>query len=249
MKIYPAIDLLGGKVVRLHQGERERATVYSDDPAAVVQGFVDAGAERVHVVDLDGAFSGTRAHREVVARMVAAASAGAGARGPGAVPLQIGGGIRDQAALDAVFAAGARLAVLGTAAVKNPAFAAAACAAHPGRIIIAVDARDGTVAVEGWVESAGISVRTLAERAVGWGAAGLLYTDVARDGTQEGPDFSNTATLAAAVPIPVIASGGVATLDDVRALARLGVPAVVIGRALYENRFTVAEAIAAAAAP
>lgn len=244
MKIYPAIDLLGGKVVRLHQGERERATVYSDDPAAVVQSFVDAGAERIHVVDLDGAFSGTRAHREVVARMVAAASAGAGA-----VPLQIGGGIRDQAALDAVFAAGARLAVLGTAAVKNPAFAAAACAAHPGRIIIAVDARDGTVAVEGWVESAGISVRTLAERAAGWGAAGLLYTDVARDGTQEGPDFSNTAALAAAVPIPVIASGGVATLDDVRALARLGVPAVVIGRALYENRFTVAEAIAAAAAP
>lgn len=247
MKIYPAIDLLGGKVVRLHQGERERATVYSDDPAAVVQSFVDAGAERIHVVDLDGAFSGTRAHREVVARMVAAASAGAG--GAGAVPLQIGGGIRDQAALDAVFAAGARLAVLGTAAVKNPAFAAAACAAHPGRIIIAVDARDGTVAVEGWVESAGISVRTLAERAAGWGAAGLLYTDVARDGTQEGPDFSNTAALAAAVSIPVIASGGVATLDDVRALARLGVPAVVIGRALYENRFTVAEAIAAAEAP
>lgn len=247
MKIYPAIDLLGGKVVRLHQGERERATVYSDDPAAVVQSFVNAGAERIHVVDLDGAFSGTRAHREVVARMVAAASTGTG--GAGAVPLQIGGGIRDQAALDAVFAAGARLAVLGTAAVKNPAFAAAACAAHPGRIIIAVDARDGTVAVEGWVESAGISVRTLAERAAGWGAAGLLYTDVARDGTQEGPDFSNTAALAAAVPLPVIASGGVATLDDVRALARLGVPAVVIGRALYENRFTVAEAIAAAAAP
>lgn len=243
MKIYPAIDLLGGRVVRLHQGERERATVYSEDPAAVVQSFAQAGAERIHVVDLDGAFSGTRAHRDVVARMVAAASAGARP-----VPIQVGGGIRDQAALDAVFAAGAGFAVLGTAAVKSPAFAAAACAAHPGRIIVAVDARDGTVAVEGWVESAGIAVRTLAERAAGWGAAGLLYTDVARDGTQEGPDFSNTAALAAAVPIPVIASGGVATLDDVRALARLGVPAVVIGRALYENRFTVAEAIAAAAA-
>jgi phosphoribosylformimino-5-aminoimidazole carboxamide ribotide isomerase len=243
MKIYPAIDLLGGKVVRLHQGERARATVYSEDPAAVVRSFVDAGAERIHVVDLDGAFSGTRAHRVVVARMVAAATA------LRPVPIQVGGGIRDQAALDAVFAAGASFAVLGTAAVKNPAFAAAACAAHPGRIIIAVDARDGTVTVEGWVESAGIAVRALAERAAGWGAAGLLYTDVARDGTQEGPDFSNTAALAAAVPIPVIASGGVATLDDVRALARLGVPAVVIGRALYENRFTVAEAIAAASAP
>lgn len=245
MKIYPAIDLLGGKVVRLHKGERERATVYSEDPAAVVQGFALAGAERIHVVDLDGAFSGTRAHRDVVGRMVAAAATGAGRP----VPIQVGGGIRDRAALDAVFAAGAGFAVLGTAAVKNPEFAAAACAEHPGRIIVAVDARDGTVAVEGWVESAGISVRTLAERAAGWGAAGVLYTDVARDGTQEGPDFSNTAALAAAVPIPVIASGGVATLDDVRALARLGVPAVVIGRALYENRFTVAEAIAAAAAP
>jgi phosphoribosylformimino-5-aminoimidazole carboxamide ribotide isomerase len=236
MKIYPAIDLYGGKVVRLHRGERERATVYGDDPAAVVRAFAEAGAERVHVVDLDGAFSGKRVHGDVVARMVAAAP----------VPIQVGGGIRDRAALDAVFAAGAGLAVLGTAAVKDPEFAAAACAAHPGRIVIAVDARDGVVAVEGWVESAGVSALALAERAAGWGAAGLLYTDVARDGTQSGPDVTHTAALARAVKIPVIASGGVSSLDDLRVLAAAGVPAVVVGRALYEGNFTLAEAMAVA---
>jgi phosphoribosylformimino-5-aminoimidazole carboxamide ribotide isomerase len=235
MKIYPAIDLSGGKVVRLHQGERERATVYSDDPAAVVRAFAEAGAERIHVVDLDGAFAGQRVHDDLVERMVAAAP----------VPLQVGGGIRDRAALDAVLGAGAGFAVLGTAAVKNPAFAAAACAAHPGRIIIALDARDGIVAVEGWVESAGVSVLEMAARVAGWGAAGILYTDITRDGTQRGPDFARTAALARAVSIPVIASGGVAELDDLRALAQAGVPAVVVGRALYENRFTLAEALAA----
>lgn len=239
MKIYPAIDLYGGKVVRLHRGERERATVYGDDPAAVVRAIAEAGAERIHVVDLDGAFSGRRAHGDVVARMLAAAAA-AGAT------VQVGGGIRDRAALDAVLAAGAGLAVLGTAAVKDPDFAAAACAAHPGRIVIAVDARDGIVAVEGWVESAGIPALELARRAAGWGAAGLLYTDVSRDGTQSGPDLTRTAALARAVPIPVIASGGVSSLDDIRALARAGVPAVVVGRALYEGSFTLPEAITAA---
>lgn len=239
MKIYPAIDLYGGKVVRLRRGERRQATVYGDDPAAVVRAFAEAGAERIHVVDLDGAFSGRRAHGDVVERMVAAAP----------VPIQVGGGIRDRATLDAVLAAGAGLAVLGTAAVKDPAFAAAACAAYPGRIIIAVDARGGIVAVEGWVESAGISVLALAERAAGWGAAGLLYTDVTRDGMQSGPDVTRTAALARAVSIPVIASGGVSNLDDIRALALAGVPAVVVGRALYEGRFKLAEAIAVGREP
>jgi phosphoribosylformimino-5-aminoimidazole carboxamide ribotide isomerase len=239
MKIYPAIDLYGGKVVRLHRGERRRATVYGDDPAAVVRAFADAGAERIHVVDLDGAFSGRRVHGDVVARMLAAAT----------VPIQVGGGIRDRAALDAVLAAGASTAVLGTAAIKDPEFAAAACAAHPGRIIIAVDARNGIVAVEGWVESAGISVLDLATRAADWGAAGLLYTDVTRDGTQSGPDFARTAALSRAVPIPVIASGGVSSLDDIRALAVAGVPAVVVGRALYEGSFTLTQAMAVAREP
>lgn len=238
MNIYPAIDLLAGRVVRLLEGDRERATVYSDDPPALIAEFVAAGADRVHVVDLDGAFSGTRAHRAVVEGIVAASS----------VPIQVGGGVRDQAALEAVFAAGVEFAVLGTAAVKSPEFARAACAAYPGRIIIAVDARDGVVAVEGWVELAEVSALELGKRAAGWGAGGLLYTDVARDGAQVGPNVAATRALAEAVDIPVIASGGVASLDDIKALAEAGIPAVVVGRALYERRFTLAEAIAVARA-
>lgn len=239
MKIVPAIDLLGGKVVRLHKGERSQATVYSHDAAAVVRGFAEQGAERIHVVDLDGAFSGAGAHGDVIARMVATSP----------VPLEVGGGIRDRASLDAVLGAGAGLVVLGTAAVKHPDFVREACAAHPGRIIVAVDARGGVVAIEGWVEAATVTALELGRTAAGWGAAGLLYTDVLRDGTQMGPNITATAALAAAVDIPVIASGGVSNLDDVRALAAAGIEAVVIGRALYEGRFTVAEAIAAARAP
>lgn len=236
MKIFPAIDLLGGKVVRLHKGDRDQATVYSDDPPALVRGFVEGGAERIHVVDLDGAFSGSGAHGDVIARMVAASP----------VPVQVGGGIRDRAALDAVLATGAGLAVLGTAAVKRPDFVREACTAYPGRIIVAVDARDGMVAIEGWVEAATVTAIELSRTAAGWGAAGLLYTDISRDGTQVGPNIEATAALAAAVDIPVIASGGVSSLDDVRALAAAKIDAVVVGRALYEGRFTVAEAIAAA---
>lgn len=236
MKIFPSIDLLGGKVVRLHKGERGRATVYSEDPPALVRAFAQGGAERIHVVDLDGAFSGAGAHQDVIARLVAETP----------VPIQVGGGIRDRAALDAVLRAGAGFAVLGTAAVKSPDFARAACAAHPGRVVVAVDARNGVVAVEGWVEAASMTAVELGQTAAAWGAAGLLYTDVARDGTQSGPNIEATAALAAAVDIPVIASGGVSSLDDVRALAAAGIEAVVIGRALYEGSFTVAEAIAAA---
>lgn len=241
MKIYPAIDLLGGKAVRLHQGRRDSATVYRDQPWELVREFADAGAERIHVVDLDGAFSGSRAtHREVVARIVAESP----------VPIQVGGGIRDHAAIEAVFAAGARFAVLGTAAVKNPALAERACAEHPGGIVVAVDARDGVVAIEGWVEASEITAVELGRRAAGWGAAAILYTDVARDGTGDGPNLRATAELAAAVgaATPIIASGGVSSLDDLRALAEASIPAVVVGRALYDGRFTLAEAIAAAQA-
>lgn len=236
MKIIPAIDLMDGKAVRLHKGERDKVTIYSDDPASLVNDYVAAGATRIHVVDLDGAFSGARAHASVVERMVRASS----------VPIQVGGGIRDRAALDAVFTAGAGLAVLGTAAIKDPDFTQAACQGFPGRIIVAVDARDGEVAVEGWVERAGISAIELGRRVAGWGAAGLLYTDVSRDGTHAGPNIAATVELARAVAIPVIASGGVSSLDDLRALAAAGIDYVVVGRALYDRRFTLPEAIAAA---
>jgi len=189
------------------------------------------------VVDLDGAFAGVRHHADVIARLCAASP----------VPVEVGGGIRDPEAARAVLAAGAAYVVLGTAAVKDPDGTAALCAERPGQVIVAVDARDGKVAVEGWVETAEVSALELGRRAAGWGAAGLLYTDVVRDGTGSGPNLTMTAVLSAAVPIEVIASGGVSSLDDLRRLAAAGIGACVVGRALYEGKFTVAEAVAAAA--
>ncbi|MBE7450827.1 MAG: 1-(5-phosphoribosyl)-5-[(5-phosphoribosylamino)methylideneamino]imidazole-4-carboxamide isomerase [Kofleriaceae bacterium] len=236
MKLYPAIDLLGGRAVRLREGRRDQATVYRDHPEELVAELVVAGVERLHVVDLDGAFAGARAHGDVIARLCAAAP----------VPVQVGGGIRDAATARAVLAAGAGRVVLGTAAVKQPAMVEALCRELPGRVVVAVDAKDGLVAVEGWVETSTVSARELAERAAAWGAAAILYTDVARDGTGAGPNVAATAALAAAVSIEVIASGGVHALDDLRALAAAGVPACVVGRALYDGRFTVAEAVEAA---
>jgi len=235
MKVFPAIDLLGGRAVRLREGRRDEATVYRERPEELVAELCVPGVERLHVVDLDGAFEGARRHADVIARLCAAAP----------VPVEVGGGIRDEAGARAVLDAGASHVVLGTAAVKSPAFVEALCRALPGRVVIAVDARDGMVAVEGWVETSELTAVELGRRAAGWGAAALLYTDVARDGTGRGPNIAATAALAAAVGIEVIASGGVHSLDDLRALAAAGVPAVVVGRAIYDGRFTVAEAIAA----
>lgn len=237
MLVIPAIDLLEGRAVRLREGKRDQVTVYRDDPTELARELVAAGAERIHVVDLDGAFAGGRRHAEAIAALCAASS----------VPVQVGGGLRDRAALDACFAAGARLGVLGTAAVKDPDFAESACRAYPGRIVVAVDAKNGRVAVEGWVEESELSALELGRRAASWGAAALLYTDVARDGIQTGPNVEATAALHDAVGIPVIASGGISSLDDLRRLDAAGVPMAVVGRALYEGNFTVADAIAAVA--
>jgi len=239
VNIIPAIDLLEGKAVRLREGDRDQRTIFSDEPWKLVHEFAEAGAARVHIVDLDGAFSGARAHRDIVSRIAKESP----------VPVQVGGGIRDRAALDAVFETGAQLAVLGTAAVKSPEFAEAACREFPDRIIIAVDARDGVVAVEGWVEASTLTAIELGKRAADWGAAALLYTDVARDGTHAGPNVEATASLAAAVAgrTDVIASGGVSSLDDLRALAAVDLPYAIVGRALYDKHFTLQEAIAVAA--
>jgi len=232
VKVFPAIDLLGGKAVRLLEGRRDAATVYRERPEELVAELCDAGVERLHVVDLDGA----RKHADVIARLCAAAP----------VPVEVGGGIRDAAGARGVLATGASFVVLGTAAVKQPAMVEALCKELPGQVVVAVDAKDGMVAVEGWVETSTVSAIELGLRAASWGAAALLYTDVARDGTGKGPNVAATAALAAAVTIDVIASGGVHTLDDLRRLAAAGVPAVVVGRALYDGRFTVAEAVEAA---
>jgi phosphoribosylformimino-5-aminoimidazole carboxamide ribotide isomerase len=238
MKIIPAIDLLGGRAVRLERGQRDRATVFSERPWELVADLAGGGAARLHVVDLDGAFAGGQTHAGVIARVLAAAP----------VPVQVGGGLRDAAAVRAVLDAGAALAVLGTAAVDDPALVEAICAAHPGRVVIAVDARDGVVAVAGWTRAAEITAIELARRAAVWGAAAVLYTDVARDGVHAGPNVAATAELVDAVGdrLEVIASGGVSSLDDLRALRDAGVPAAIVGRALYDRRFTVAEAVAAA---
>jgi phosphoribosylformimino-5-aminoimidazole carboxamide ribotide isomerase len=236
MKVFPAIDLLGGKAVRLLEGRRDAATVYRERPEELVAELCVAGVERLHVVDLDGAFEGARKHADVIARLCAAAP----------VPVEVGGGIRDAAGARAVLEAGATFVVLGTAAVKQPAMVESLCKEFPGQVVVAVDAKNGMVAVEGWVETSTISAIELGQRAASWGAAALLYTDVSRDGTGKGPNVAATASLAAAVSIDVIASGGVHSLDDLRALAAAGVPAVVVGRAIYDGRFTVAEAVEAA---
>jgi phosphoribosylformimino-5-aminoimidazole carboxamide ribotide isomerase len=232
VKLYPAIDLLGGKAVRLEEGRRDRATVFHDDPPQLVAELARDGADRLHVVDLDGAFAGSPQQTELVRSIVAASP----------LPVEVGGGIRDRAAIDRVIELGAAFVVLGTAAVRSPALVEEACRAHPGRVIVAVDARDGVVAVDGWTASGDVTAIELGKRAADWGAAALLYTDVSRDGLHVGPNVEVTAQLTRAVQCEVIASGGVGSLDDLARLRDAGIAAVVVGRAIYDKRFTVAEA-------
>jgi phosphoribosylformimino-5-aminoimidazole carboxamide ribotide isomerase len=235
VKLFPAIDLLGGRAVRLEAGDRARATVFHDRPLELIGELARDGADRLHVVDLDGAFGEPR-QLALLAQLVAASP----------IPVEVGGGLRDRAALDAVLGLGAAFAVLGTAAVRAPDFVEAACRAYPGRIIIAVDARDGIVAVDGWTAASNVTAIELGRRAHGWGAAALLYTDVARDGLGGGANVAATAALAREAGLEVIASGGVGSLDDLAALRDAGIPAVVVGRALYDRKFTVGEAAAVA---
>jgi phosphoribosylformimino-5-aminoimidazole carboxamide ribotide isomerase len=232
VKLYPAIDLLGGKAVRLEEGRRDRATVFHDDPPQLVAELARDGADRLHVVDLDGAFAGAPQQVELVRQIIAASP----------LPVEVGGGIRDRAAIDRVIELGAAYVVLGTAAVRSPALVEEACRAYPGRVIVAVDARDGIVAVDGWTASGDVTAIELGKRAASWGAAALLYTDVSRDGLHVGPNVEVTAQLSRAVDCEVIASGGVGSLDDLQRLRDAGIAAVVVGRAIYDKRFTVAEA-------
>jgi phosphoribosylformimino-5-aminoimidazole carboxamide ribotide isomerase len=231
VKLYPAIDLLGGKAVRLEAGRRDRATVFHERPIELVTELAAGGADRLHVVDLDGAFGELR-QLELVEAIVKASP----------IPVEVGGGIRDRAAIETVLAVGASFVVLGTAAVRTPSLVEDACRAFPGRVIVAVDARDGMVAVDGWTTASNVTAVELGARAAGWGAAALLYTDVARDGLHVGPNVEATAQLARAVGCEVIASGGVGSLEDLVKLRLAGIPAVVVGRAIYDKRFTVEEA-------
>ena len=235
MLIVPSIDLLDGKVARLREGRRESATFYDEAPGDVARAYVAAGAQRLHVVDLDAAF-GSGDNRAALDEILAAGC-----------ELQVGGGVRDLERARALVNAGVAAVVIGTSAVKQPDEVRALCGELPGRVVIAVDARDGKVAVEGWAEATDVDAGELGARAVGWGAAAILYTDIARDGTGVGPNVEATARLARALhPTPVIASGGIGALGHLRALALAGVPRAVVGRALYDRAFTLAQAIEAA---
>jgi phosphoribosylformimino-5-aminoimidazole carboxamide ribotide isomerase len=241
MQVFPAIDLLDGKAVRLLQGRRESATIYSHAPWEVASQFAAAGAARLHVVDLNAAFSGGVEHNHAtIAKILAAA---------GSMEVEVGGGIRTFEACTSVFDLGAKLAVMGTAAIKTPEVVAEACRRYPQRIVVAVDAREGKVAVEGWQEDTQADALAIGRRVAEAGAAAVLYTDIGRDGMRTGPNLEATARLARAIaPCAVIASGGMARLQDIREVRGTGAAAVVIGKALYEKAFTIEEALAAAAA-
>lgn len=238
--LYPAIDLKGGQVVRLKRGDMAQATVYADDPAAQAASFATQGFAWVHVVDLDGAFAGKPANVAAVKAIIAAV--------PG-LSVQLGGGIRDMATAEAWLAAGVTRIILGSAAVKDPDFARAACRAFPDRVALGIDARDGFVATEGWAETSATTAIDLAKAFEGSGAAAVIYTDIARDGMLSGVNVEGTAALARAVTMPVIASGGVASTDDIVALKAEGVVSgAILGRALYDGRVEPAAALALAAA-
>ena len=238
--IYPAIDLHAGHVVRLAEGDLDRATDYGDDPAAQAVAFAKAGAGALHVVDLDGAFAGNSVNGAAVERIVAAF--------PGRV--QLGGGIRSRAALDAWLERGVARIVLGTAALADPKLVTESAHAYPGRIVVAVDARGGMVTTRGWAETSTLPVAELAKRFEGAGVAALLFTDVGRDGMLKGVNLEATLALAQAVKIPVLASGGVAGPEDIDALrlhAGDGIEGVIVGRAIYDGRLDLADALARAA--
>lgn len=234
--VFPAIDLKGGQVVRLAEGDMDRATVYGDDPAAQAMMFAGQGAEHLHVVDLDGAFAGDSVNGEAVKAIVQ--------RFPGHV--QLGGGIRTRAGIERWFDLGVARVVIGTAALDNPDLVREAARDFPGGIVVAVDARDGMIATKGWADVSTTSVVDLARRFEDAGVAALLFTDVGRDGLLKGVNIEATVDLARAVDIPVIASGGVKGIADIHMLAlhaKSGIEGVITGRALYDGRLDLAVAL------
>jgi phosphoribosylformimino-5-aminoimidazole carboxamide ribotide isomerase len=236
MQIWPAIDLRGGKCVRLKQGDYQQETVFGDDPAAMARQWVGQGAQRLHLVDLDGARDGTAANRQALADILLAVD----------VPCQVGGGIRDEDAIAQLIKLGATRLVVGTRALREPAWFAAMCRRYPGRLVLGIDARDGLVASDGWLETSQTPAIELAARFAAEPLAAIVYTDIAKDGMLAGPNLAAMREMASHVDVPVIASGGVTTARDVAALAEVGVAGCIIGRALYEGTLSLADALAAA---
>ena len=239
MLIYPAIDLLNGRCVRLRQGDFSQETAFSDDPAAVARKWVELGASRIHIVDLDGAKAGEPVNGRVIRQIVEAAG----------VPCQLGGGIRTDADLAAVFDWGVQWAVLGTRALQDPAWVRTVAAQFPQRIVLGVDAKNGFVATEGWLEVSNVKAIDLAKQVSDSPLAAVVYTDIAKDGMMSGPNFEALAEMQAAMPLPVIASGGVCTLDHVKRLFEANTFGCIIGRALYEGSLDLSVAIAASRGP
>jgi len=241
MLVFPAIDLLGGKAVRLEQGRRESATVYSNEPWKLAEAFAAAGAPRLHVVDLDAALSGGREHNHATIAKIVGAST---------LEVEVGGGVRSLEDCERLLALGARYVVTGTAAIKTPELVDEMCRRFPRRIVVAVDARGGKVATEGWQEDSTVDALDVGLAVARAGAGAVLYTDIGRDGMRTGPDLAATARLAQRLsPCPVIASGGVGRLEDLDAVRTTGAFAVIIGKAIYEKVFTVEEAIRRAFPP
>jgi phosphoribosylformimino-5-aminoimidazole carboxamide ribotide isomerase len=238
LTLYPAIDLKDGRCVRLRRGDMDQATVYADDPAAQAVAWRDAGFQWLHVVDLNGAFAGRAVNGDAIHRILAAVD----------VPVQLGGGIRDMAGIAGWLEAGVRRVILGSAAAKNPGLVIEACKSFPGRIAVGIDARDGYVATEGWAETSSMPAAELGARFEDAGVTAIIYTDIGRDGMLTGLNLEQTTDLAAKLTTPVIASGGVGSLDDLEALRRAAdgtrIEGVIVGRALYDGTVTPHAALA-----
>ena len=235
MILIPAIDLKQGQCVRLRQGRMEESTVFSDDPVAMAGKWVDQGAKRLHLVDLDGAFEGQPVNADVVESI---------AKAYPDLPIQIGGGIRTIETVETYLEAGVSYVIIGTQAVKNPEFVTELCTEFPGHVIVGIDAKNGLVAVQGWAESSDQSAEHLAMKFEDQGVSAIVYTDISRDGMMQGVNVEATRDLAQSISIPVIASGGVTNIDDIKNLNQVkssGIEAVIIGRALYEGTIDLAE--------
>jgi phosphoribosylformimino-5-aminoimidazole carboxamide ribotide isomerase len=238
MEVIPAIDLLGGKCVRLYQGDYEQSQVFGDDPVAVAKQWEDQGATRLHLVDLDGAKSGEPVNFAVIAQIAAALQ----------IPVQVGGGLRDRTRFAELLGLGVQRGILGTVAVEQPELVGELCREFPGQVVVGIDARNGKVATKGWLETSEVEATELAQRMAKLGAAAIIYTDIHRDGTMQGPNMEALRELAESIDIPVIASGGVSSVQDLVNLIKLeavGVTGAIVGRAIYTGDVDLQEAIRA----
>jgi phosphoribosylformimino-5-aminoimidazole carboxamide ribotide isomerase len=236
MIVIPAIDLIDGQCVRLFQGKREAVTIYSNDPGSIAKRWESFGAKLIHIVDLDGAFTGNQANIDAIRKIRQAVE----------IPLQVGGGIRDIESITRLFSLGIERVIIGTAAIEDPGFVKSSCSRYPGQVLIGIDAKDGMVAVKGWMEVTSLDARQIAGRLEDVGAAGIIYTDIARDGTLSGPNVEAIRRMVARVNMPVIAAGGVSSIKDIKNLMGIkNLWGVITGKAIYAGTLDLREAIKA----